>query len=50
MDRRTAIPEAAGRRYWGDVEAVVYVGDSEIHHFICNHCGNVTALQQRAVA
>ena len=45
MDRRTAIPEGAGRRYWGDVEPFVYVGDAEIHHFICTNCGNLTAIR-----
>ncbi|MCB9653827.1 MAG: hypothetical protein H6729_06825 [Deltaproteobacteria bacterium] len=50
MERRTSIPEAAGRRYWGDVEPYVYVGDSEIHHFICTSCGNLTAIQLREAA
>lgn len=50
MDRRTAIPEAAGRRYWGDVEPYVYVGDAEIHHFICTNCGNLTAIQFKEAA
>jgi hypothetical protein len=50
MDRRTAIPEGAGRRYWGDVEPYVYVGDAEIHHFICTSCGNLTAIQFREAA
>ena len=50
MDRRTSIPEGAGRRYWGDVEPYVYVGDSEIHHFICTSCGNLTAIQFREAA
>ncbi len=50
MDRRTSIPEGAGRRYWGDVEPYVYVGDAEIHHFICTSCGNLTAIQFREAA
>ena len=50
MERRTSIPEAAGRRYWGDVEPYVYVGDAEIHHFICTSCGNLTAIQFREAA
>ena len=44
------IPEAAGRRYWGDVEPYVYVGDAEIHHFICTNCGNLTAIQFKEAA
>ncbi len=50
MDRRTSIPEGAGRRYWGDVEPYVYVGDAEIHHFICTSCGNLTAIQFQEAA
>lgn len=49
-DRRTSIPEGAGRRHWGDVELYVYVGDAEIHHFLCTTCGNLTAIQFREVS
>ncbi len=45
LERKTAIPEETGRRYWGDVEPYIYVGDAEIHHYICFGCGNLTAYQ-----
>ena len=45
QDRRTAIREKVGGRFWGDVEPHLLLGDEEIYHFLCRECGNVSAYQ-----
>lgn len=45
QERKTAIRETVGGRYWGDVEARLSLGDEEIYHFLCRECGNVSAYQ-----
>jgi hypothetical protein len=45
QDRKTAIREHVGGRFWGDVEAHLMLGDEEIYHFLCRECGNVSAYQ-----
>lgn len=45
MQRKTAIRERAGQRYWGDVNPFLSLGEVDIHHFICVVCGNISAYQ-----
>lgn len=45
MQRRTAISERTGGRYWGDIDPFLALGQMDIHHFICAVCGNVSAYQ-----
>jgi acetyl-CoA carboxylase carboxyltransferase component len=47
MQRKTAISEKPSHRYWGDVDPFVVLGESNIHHFICVACGNVSAYQMK---
>lgn len=45
MQRKTAISERTGGRYWGDIDPFLALGQMDIHHFICAVCGNVSAYQ-----
>jgi hypothetical protein len=45
MQRKTAIRERTGARYWGDIDPYLNLGAVDIQHFICVVCGNISAYQ-----
>ena len=45
MQRKTAIRERTGARYWGDIDPYLNLGNVDIQHFICVVCGNISAFQ-----
>ena len=45
MQRRTAISERTGGRFWGDIDPYLSLGSVDIMHFICVVCGNISAYQ-----
>jgi hypothetical protein len=45
MQRKTAISERTGGRYWGDIDPFLALGTVDIQHYICVVCGNVSAYQ-----
>lgn len=49
MQRKTAIQERTGGRHWGDIDPFLRLGGVDIHHFVCIHCGNISAYQIKFV-
>ena len=50
MQRKTAISEKPSHRHWGDSDPLLSLGQTDIHHFICVACGNISAYQVKAEA
>ncbi|MFH1809454.1 MAG: hypothetical protein ABIJ09_11965 [Pseudomonadota bacterium] len=43
--RKTAIKEGVNSHYWGEIDPFLSLGDVNIHHFLCQSCGNISAYQ-----